>query len=188
MRSAIILTAGVTLVAASYPALERLEKRDTEECASVAQEILPELTNVPTPDDSLLSFIASQTQAATVTGACVFPAVTGSLAAEYTSYVSSLSSWYGDQKDAMSSLVEACSDVPEVSAQIESVRKYATTCDEISWAGETGSSSSSGSNDDDSNDNDNNDNDNDNDNAAGINSIKAGIAVFIAGIAGVVML
>ncbi|KAM0553104.1 hypothetical protein ACHAPJ_007652 [Fusarium lateritium] len=179
MRSAIILTAGATIVAATHPALERLEKRDAKECASVAQEILPDLTNIPTPEGSLASFIASQTQIASQTDSCVIPAVTGSMAKDYTSYVSKLSSWYDDQKAGLSSLMDACSDVPEVKSEIESITKTASTCDKFTWAKETGSSSSSSSSSDDKKDGGN---------AAGINSVKAGIVLAVAGIAGVFML
>ncbi|KAF4964494.1 hypothetical protein FSARC_7596 [Fusarium sarcochroum] len=176
MRSAIILTVGATVVAATHPALERLDKRDAQECASVAQDILPELTNIPTPDGSLASFLASQTQVASQTDTCVIPEITGSYAKEYTSYISKLSSWYDDQKEGLSSLIDACSDVPEVKSQIESATKDASTCDKITWAKETGSSSSSS------------DDKKDGGNAAGVNSVKAGIVVAVAGIAGVFML
>ncbi|KAF5724864.1 hypothetical protein FMUND_421 [Fusarium mundagurra] len=181
MRSAIILTVGATVVAASHPALERLEKRDAKECASVASSILPDLTAIPTPDPSLASFLAKQTDAMTITDACVIPAVTGSMAKEYTSYASKLSSWYMDQKDGISSLLEACSDVPEVSSRIASLKEEATICDKVTWAKETGSSSSSG---DDSKSSDAADKGN----AAGVNSIKAVAVLAVAGLAGVMML
>jgi hypothetical protein len=185
MRSAIILTVGATVVAASHPALERLNKRDAKECAAVATSILPALTEIPTPDSSLASFLAKQTQIATTTDQCVIPEVTGSLAKEYTSYASKLSSWYVDQKDGISSLFEACSDVPEVSSQIESVKKYATICDKVTWAKETGSASTSdSSSSDDKSDSDKKDAGN----AAGVNSIAASIVVAVAGVAGVLML
>ncbi|KAM0350605.1 hypothetical protein ACHAPU_003091 [Fusarium lateritium] len=170
MRCAIVLAVGATLVAA-HPAAEHLDKRDTAECASVAQKILPDLNNAPTPSGSLESFLAKQTQLATMTDSCELPAVTGSLAKEYTSYASELSSWYMDQKNALSSLMDACSDVPEVQSQIDAVTKTGTICDKVTWASETGSASSK-----------------DDDNAAGSNSIKAGIVVAVAGVAGVMML
>lgn len=182
MRSAVILAIGATVVAATHPSLERLEKRDLEECASVAQDLLPSLTNIPTPDSSLANFIAKQTQVATVTDPCVIPAVTGSLAEEYTSYASKLSSWYADQKEGLSSLLEACSDVPEVSSEIASASELATICDTVTWAKETGSSSSSSSSDS-SDDN----SDDDSDSAAGMKTVKAGIIVAVAGIAGVLV-
>ncbi|KAF9774457.1 hypothetical protein IL306_007535 [Fusarium sp. DS 682] len=176
MRSAIILTVGATVVAASHPALERLEKRDAKECASVASSILPDLTAIPTPDPSLASFLAKQTDAMTMTDACVLPAVTGSMAKEYTSYASKLSSWYMDQKDGISSLLDACSDVPEVSSRIASLKDSATICDKVTWAKETGSSTSDSAKSSDKG------------NAAGLNSIKAAAVVAVAGLAGVMML
>lgn len=175
MRSAIILAVGVAVAAATHPALERLDKRDEKECASVAQEILPGLTDIPTPTGALVSFLATQTQFNSMTDQCEIPAVTGSLASEYTAYASKLGSWYNDQIKGLSSLEKACSDVPEVMSEIDSVKKTGTICDKLSWAKETGSSSSK---DDEKKD----------DNAAGSNSIQAGIVVAIAGIAGVMML
>ncbi|KAF5558695.1 hypothetical protein FPHYL_7286 [Fusarium phyllophilum] len=187
MRSAIILTVGATVVAASHPALERLEKRDAKECASVASSILPDLTAIPTPDSSLASFLAKQTDAMTMTDACVIPAVTGSMAKEYTSYASKLSSWYIDQKDGISSLLEACSDVPEVSSRIASLKESATICDKVTWAKETGSSSSSGDASQ-SSDAAAASSTADKGNAAGVNSIKAVAILAVAGLAGVMML
>jgi hypothetical protein len=177
MRSAIILAVGVTVVAATHPALERLNKRDEQECASVAQEMLPGFTDIPSPTGALESFLATQTQFASMADQCEFPAVTGSIASEYTAYASKLGSWYNDQKEGLSSLEEACSDVPEVMSEIDAVKKTGTICDKISWAKETGSSSSK---EDDSKSDDKN--------AAGSISIQAGIVVAIAGIAGVMML
>ncbi|KAF4998897.1 hypothetical protein FGRMN_2828 [Fusarium graminum] len=175
MRCAIVLAVGATLVAA-HPAAEHLDKRDAEACASVAQKILPDLNSIPTPTGSLESFLAKQTQFATMTDSCELPAVTGSLAKEYTSYASQLSSWYMDQKSGLSSLLDACSDVPEVKSQIDAVTKTGTICDKVTWASETGSASSK---DDDKKGDDS---------AAGSNSIKAGIVVAVAGVAGVMML
>lgn len=175
MRSAIILAVGVAVAAATHPALERLDKRDEKECASVAQKILPGLTDIPTPTGALETFLATQTQFSSMTDQCEFPSVTGSLASEYTAYASKLGSWYNDQVEGLSSLEKACSDVPEVMSEIDAVKKTGTICDKISWAKETGSSSSK-------------DGEKKDDNAAGSNSIQAGIVVAIAGIAGVMML
>ncbi|KAF5640046.1 uncharacterized protein FTJAE_4593 [Fusarium tjaetaba] len=186
MRSAIILTVGATVVAASHPALERLEKRDAKECASVASSILPDLTAIPTPDSTLASFLAKQTDLMTVTDQCVIPAVTGSMAKEYTSYASKLSSWYIDQKDGISSLLEACSDVPEVSSRIADLKETATICDKVTWAKETGSSSSGDASQ--SSDAAASSSTADKGNAAGVNSIKAVAVLAVAGLAGVMML
>ncbi|SPJ85730.1 uncharacterized protein FTOL_11513 [Fusarium torulosum] len=180
MRSAIILAVGVTVVTAIHPALERLNKRDEKECASVAQEMLPGFTDIPSPTGALESFLATQTQFTSMADQCEFPAVTGSMASEYTAYASKLGSWYSDQKEGLSSLEKACSDVPEVMSEIDAVKKTGTICDKISWAKETGSSSSK---DDNSKSDEKKDG-----NAAGSISIQAGIVVAIAGIAGVMML
>ncbi|KAM0244514.1 hypothetical protein ACHAP5_006195 [Fusarium lateritium] len=179
MRSAIILAISATVAAATLPVFDGLNKRDEKACASVVQEILPGLTAIPSPTGSLESFLATQTQIATMTNPCEFPAVTGSMASEYTAYASKLGSWYNDQIEGLSSLEKACSDVPEVMSEIEAVKKTGTICEKVSWAKETGSSSSK---DDDSK------SDEKEDNAAGAKSIHAGMVLAIAGVAGVMML
>ncbi|KAM5341327.1 hypothetical protein ACJ41O_014358 [Fusarium nematophilum] len=193
MRANLII-AGATVVAATHPALERLNKRDAEECASVAQDIMTELTDFPTPDSSVLRFLASQTQLITATDSCVFPQITGAGADGYSSYVNELSSWYNDQQEGVSSLLEACKDVPEVSEYIESATMYAT-CTEVKFAGATGSSnsddssddkdsgsSSSGDSKDDSSDS------KDDGNAASSATLKIGIVGAVAAFAGMIML
>ncbi|KAM5353283.1 hypothetical protein ACJZ2D_016815 [Fusarium nematophilum] len=158
MQSAVLLAAGASIVAATHPALERLEKRDAKECSSVLLEILPDITSSPSPDSSLARFIATQTQDTSVDYACDILTITGSFAAEYTSYVSSVLSWFDKQKEAVSVLFEACSDVPDAMEQLGIASQYAHMCD------------------------------GDDDNGAGFTSIKAGIALAVAGIAGVIML
>lgn len=180
MRSAIIITIGATLASASSP----VEKRDAKECASLAQDFLPKLTDVPTPEGSLLSFIASKTELATFTNSCEFPHVTGTMAKEYSSYVDKLSSWYKDQVSDVSKLMAACSDVPEVKTELDKLKTNGALCSELSWAKETGSASSSS--DDDKKDDDSKKKDEGN--AAGLNTIAAGVVVAVAGIAGVMML
>lgn len=178
MRSAMILTVGATVVAASHPALENLHKRDAKECASVGSSILPQITDFPRPDKSLQSFLATQTAEMTVTDKCVIPEVTGSMSKEYSSYASKLSSYLVEAKDNISKFEKACSDVPEVSSIIKELKSTATICDKVTWAKETGSSSSDSKSDDKK----------DGGNAAGTNSIKAGVVVAVAGLAGVMML
>jgi hypothetical protein len=178
MRSAIIIAVGATVAAASSPVV----KRDAKECASLAQEFLPKLTELPTPDSSLLSFIASKTELVTFTNSCEFPHVTGTMAKEYSSYVDKLSSWYKDQVSDVNELMNACSDVPEVKSQLDSLTSDGALCSDLSWAKETGSASSSS--DDDKDD----DSKKDEGNAAGLNTVAAGIVVAVAGIAGVMML
>ncbi|OBS24597.1 hypothetical protein FPOA_05138 [Fusarium poae] len=178
MRSAIIIAVGATLAAASSP----VQKRDAKECASLAQDFLPKLTDLPTPEGSVLSFIASKTELATFTNSCEFPHVTGTMAKEYSSYVEKLSSWYKDQVSDVSELMAACSDVPEVKSELDKLKENGALCSELSWAKETGSASSS------SDDKKGDDSKKDEDNAAGLNTMAAGVVVAVAGIAGVMML
>ncbi|KAL6916891.1 hypothetical protein ACHAP8_004726 [Fusarium lateritium] len=179
MRSTIIIAVGATLAAASSP----VEKRDAKECASLAQDFLPKLTDLPTPEGSVLSFIASKTELATFTNSCEFPHVTGTMAKEYSSYVEKLSSWYKDQISDVSELMAACSDIPEVKSQLDELKENGALCSELSWAKETGSASSSS--DDDKKDDDSK---KDEGNAAGLNTMAASVVVAVAGIAGIMML
>ncbi|GKU21975.1 unnamed protein product [Fusarium langsethiae] len=179
MRSAIIIAVGATLATASSPVV----KRDAKECASLAQDFLPKLTELPTPSGSLLSFIASETELATFTNSCEFPHVTGTMAKEYSSYVEKLSSWYNAQVSDVSELMAACSDVPEVKSELDKLKEDGALCSSLSWAKETGSASSSS--DDDKKDDDSK---KDEGNAAGLNTAAAGIVVAVAGIAGVMMI
>ncbi|KAH7165226.1 hypothetical protein EDB81DRAFT_249045 [Dactylonectria macrodidyma] len=148
----ILLIGGASLVSAiaapeAIPTLfERqpaLDERDLAECSSVAVALLPSLTDIPTPDASLVSFIASQTHTATGTNPCALPAVTGAMAEEYSSWISDISSWYVSHTAEVSSLIEACSDVPAIKSQIGDLPEAATACSEIVW--ETGSATAAGS-------------------------------------------
>ncbi|RGP61094.1 hypothetical protein FLONG3_10649 [Fusarium longipes] len=175
MRSALVIAVGATLATASSPVV----KRDAKECASLAQEFVPKLTELPTPDDSLVSFLASKTELATFTNSCEFPHITGTMADEYSSYVDKLSSWYKDQVSDVAELINACSNVPEVKSQLDSLTANGALCSDLSWVKETGSASSSS---DDKKD------DKKDENAAGLNTVAAGIVAAVAGLAGVMML
>ncbi|KPM41713.1 hypothetical protein AK830_g4824 [Neonectria ditissima] len=149
MRAHQILASGLSasVLAAGENALEQ---RDAAECSSVAIKLLPSLADVPTPDSALAEFIAEQTQLATATDGCEIPAVTGSLTSEYSSWVSELASWYEENTGAISSVLEACSDVPEIKSQFDQLPGALTVCSSLTWATETSSSSS----DDDESDSD----------------------------------
>lgn len=202
MRSTHFLVAGASVVVASTnPALNNLiEKRDTQECVSVAQDMLPGLRDVPTPSEDLATFIASQTQFATITDPCLIPAVTGSLADEYTSWASSLESWYSEKADDFSSLIDACKDVTEIQSQLQSASSLAAICPTLKWEGAaataTGTAATTASNtatgvdrpaNTPGSNSDDNDDDSDQviDSAANGASIKTGLAVVAAAVAGV---
>ncbi|KAJ4124552.1 hypothetical protein NW754_000250 [Fusarium falciforme] len=171
------LLAVATAVAAAPAPEGGLDERDLQECYKVATSMLPKLTAIPTPDATLSSWILQQTNLVTQTEECVIPHVTGDMAKEYSSYASELSSWYGEQVKGYSSLLDACSDVPEIQKQIESITESATMCSSMRWASETGSASSSDSKDSDSKDDD--------DNAASSAPIKVGMAAAVAAVAGI---
>lgn len=127
-----------------------LAPRDAQECADSATKVLNELDDLPTPAETLVSFLAQQTQWATVTDACKIPAVTGSIAPDYSSYMSELSSWYGDHTKDVADFIDACTDVPEVSSQLAELPAQLTACSSLEWekvasatATTTGSASSS---------------------------------------------
>ncbi|KAH6884216.1 hypothetical protein B0T10DRAFT_135850 [Thelonectria olida] len=118
------------------------EKRDAQECSTAVIGALPALNAIPTPDSSLQTFLAQQTQWTTITDTCVVPAVTGSLADDYTSWMRSFESWISEHKPELSSAFDACSDVPAVQAQLSS---YGLTgaatqfCDEYTYLNAAGS-------------------------------------------------
>ncbi|KAM0545317.1 hypothetical protein ACHAPJ_011389 [Fusarium lateritium] len=137
MRSYLLLAAATAVIAHSSHDIKGFQKRDVEECAKAYTAILPALTEAPTPDSTLASLLVMQTDD------CVLPMVTGSLADEYTSYASKFSSWYMDVYSGYTDLLNACSDVPEVTSELGDLGTI--TCSEISWPSETGSSASKAS-------------------------------------------
>merc|ERR1712000_375068 len=155
-----------------------LEERDLAECGDVAMELLPALTNLPTPDLSLASFIVEQTQLASATDPCEIPAVTGEAASDYSSYMSELSSWQIAHTDDLNSLIDACSDVPEIASSLEMLPGGFTICTEVTCASPTGGSDNDDNDDssDDNNDDSSNDNNDDssNDDADSENSNDEG--------------
>ncbi|KAF7561029.1 hypothetical protein G7046_g3109 [Stylonectria norvegica] len=168
MRGQFLLLAGAATFAAANPVVEIFEKRNTADCQAAYTKYAPQITgDIPTAGDKLSSFIAHQTQigTASITDPCMVPAVTGSMADEYTSYVKKLESWYKDEADALSSLIDACSDVPEVSAQLAEVTL--TACSEFTWQSATGSPSKD-----------------DDDSGANSAPLRTGTAVAIAVVAG----
>ncbi|RSL97225.1 hypothetical protein CDV31_013133 [Fusarium ambrosium] len=178
------LLAVATAVAAAPAPEGGLDERDLQECYKVATSLLPKLTEIPTPDATLSSWIMKQTNLVTQTDECLIPHVTGDMAKEYSSYASELSSWYGEAVDGYSSLLDACSDVPEIKSQLESITESATLCTSMKWASSTGSASSSDSKDS----SDSSDDKDDDDNAASSAPIKVGVAAAVAVLAGALML
>jgi hypothetical protein len=116
----------------------QLEQRDLDECTSAASALVDGLSAMPTPDKSLDSFFAKETQWDAVATECVIPAVTGSMAAAYTSYAKSLESWVSEFEDGLSSVYDACKDVPEVMDKLSSVAIPASGfCSSFAWADAT---------------------------------------------------
>ncbi|KIL90244.1 hypothetical protein FAVG1_05974 [Fusarium avenaceum] len=116
----------------------QLEQRDLDECTSAASALVDGLSAMPTPDKSLNSFLAKETQWEAVVSECVIPAVTGSMAAAYTSYAKSFQSWVSEFEDDLSSVYDACKDVPEVMSELSSAAIPASGfCSSYSWADAT---------------------------------------------------
>ncbi|KAH6952891.1 hypothetical protein HG530_000491 [Fusarium avenaceum] len=116
----------------------QLEQRDLDECTSAASALVDGLSAMPTPDKSLDSFFAKETQWEAVVSECVIPAVTGSMAAAYTSYAKSFQSWVSEFEDDLSSVYDACKDVPEVMSELSSAAIPASGfCSSYSWADAT---------------------------------------------------
>ncbi|KAM5349651.1 hypothetical protein ACJ41O_006156 [Fusarium nematophilum] len=173
MRTQIFLLTGALALSAAG-----LHDRGVTECFSVADEIFSSWsTDYPEVESTVADFIAEQT----VTDPCVVPLVTGSLAEEYTSFMSALEDWAADHGDDFSSLTEACSGVTEVSSEIGDMLTRAF-CGEFKWASETGSPSSDDDNDGDSSDSSNSESETDNSAPR-----ETGMAMAAAAIAGFVM-
>ncbi|WZH47743.1 uncharacterized protein QYS62_008902 [Fusarium acuminatum] len=116
----------------------QLEQRDLDECTSAANALVDGLSAMPTPDKSLDSYFAKETQWEAVVSECVIPAVTGSMAAAYTSYAKSFESWVSEFEGDLSSVYDACKDVPEVMDKLSSVAIPASGfCSSFSWADAT---------------------------------------------------
>lgn len=125
----------LTSVLAASVSASVIDERDLQACGSAVAKVSPLLTEIPTPAPTLARFIAQQE--ATITDQCQIPAITGSMAAEATSYFSTLSKWYDDHKKDFSDVLKACDDVAEVKEELEK----ATVCSSITWAKVTGTSS-----------------------------------------------
>ncbi|KAM0228450.1 hypothetical protein ACHAP5_011945 [Fusarium lateritium] len=116
----------------------QLEQRDLDECTSAANALLDGLSAMPTPDKSLDSYLAKETQWEAVASECVIPAVTGSMAAAYTSYAKSFESWVSEFEDDLSSVYDACKDVPEVMDELSSAAiPTSGLCSSFAWADAT---------------------------------------------------
>ncbi|KAM0258040.1 hypothetical protein ACHAPA_011445 [Fusarium lateritium] len=113
----------------------QLEQRDLDECTSAASALLDGLSAMPTPDKSLDSYLAKETQWEAMATECVIPAVTGSMAAAFTSYAKSFESWVSEFEDDLSSVYDACKDVPEVMDKLSSAAiPTSGFCSSFAWA------------------------------------------------------
>ncbi|CAI6093210.1 unnamed protein product [Clonostachys chloroleuca] len=117
-----------------------LDERDTAACASAALKYGPGLLDLPTPKNTnILTLTGSATKS------CEIPAVTGTLASEYSSYWSQFSSWHKEHVTDISNLVKACSD--DLTSLMSGVTFDSsvleqTSCSSLSWPSQTGGSSS----------------------------------------------
>ncbi|KAG8677759.1 hypothetical protein FPOAC2_03897 [Fusarium poae] len=113
----------------------KLEQRDIDECTSAANDLINVMSDMPTADKTLASFIAKQTDFEDVADSCVIPAVTGSMAAAYTAYAKSMESWVSETENDISSVYDACKDVPEVQEQLDSYKvPISGMCSSFAWA------------------------------------------------------
>jgi hypothetical protein len=196
VSSKLVVLAGAAGVLAATPA-----KRDEAACQAVVVSIIPALTALPTPDESLVSFLAGQTETPTVTDACVVPAVTGSMSDEYSSYMSSLVSFADGISDELQALITACSDVPEITSSFAALGATLPTaaCEEYTWEsnGEkvldgNHSNNSTGSGNSSDSDNTSGDDEeqqgNDDPSAAGRTGVAVLASIFAAGLAAVAAL
>ncbi|KAI5458307.1 hypothetical protein BGZ63DRAFT_407592 [Mariannaea sp. PMI_226] len=129
--SQFLFIAGLATVASA-----ELDQRNLADCSKGASKLQSEFYAQPTPAQSLANFIDHQITS-TVTASCVVPSVTGSLASEYTSFMSDLSSWYLSYSSAYASVIKACSDVPQVTSEFATYTS--DFCSELKWERATGS-------------------------------------------------
>ena len=129
----------LSLFAAAMAGSVNAAKRDIDACTSAASGLVEVMSDMPTPDRTLESFLAKQTDVPDIAESCTIPVVTGSMAAAYTSYAKSMVSWVSEMKEDISSVYDACSDVPEINEQLSSyaipVSKF---CSTFVWATATG--------------------------------------------------
>jgi hypothetical protein len=119
----LVATLTSTTLAAQHPpqpaqVAAAIQARGTIECLSVATSVLPKWTDIPIPPATLASYFG--TAVSTETDSCKVPTVTGAVGTVYSQYMSSISSWTSKHFDEIRSLVQLCSDVPEVASQIPS--------------------------------------------------------------------
>ncbi|KAI1073183.1 hypothetical protein LB507_010825 [Fusarium sp. FIESC RH6] len=125
----------LSLFAAAMAGSVNAAKRDIDACTSAASGLVEVMSDMPTADKTLESFLAKQTDVANIAESCTIPAVTGSMAAAYTSYAKSMVSWVSEMKEDISSVYDACSDVPEVNEQLSSYAIPVTGfCSTFVWA------------------------------------------------------
>ena len=125
----------LSLFAAAMAGSVSAAKRDIDACTSAASGLVEIMSDMPTADKTLESFLAKQTDVANIAESCTIPAVTGSMAAAYTSYAKSMVSWVSEMKEDISSVYDACSDVPEVNEQLSSYAIPVTGfCSTFVWA------------------------------------------------------
>ena len=125
----------LSLFAAAMAGSVSAAKRDIDACTSAASGLVEVMSDMPTADKTLESFLAKQTDVANIAESCTIPAVTGSMAAAYTSYAKSMVSWVSEMKEDISSVYDACSDVPEVNEQLSSYAIPVTGfCSTFVWA------------------------------------------------------
>lgn len=117
---------------------EHIFKRDLKECTSKIQKWNDESNNQPPKTPTQLASVYQGQAGATVTGACVYPTVTGSLADAYSSYVTKYVGWYDNQLDVFEDMTKACKGVSEASAAMKTIKPKATTCEKFHWASASG--------------------------------------------------
>ncbi|KAH7006728.1 hypothetical protein EDB82DRAFT_494119 [Fusarium venenatum] len=110
----------LSLFAAAMAGSVNAAKRNINSCTSAASGLIEVISNMPTANKTLKSFLAKQTDFADVAESCIILAVTGSIATAYTSYAKSIESWVSEFKEDLSSVYNACSDIPEVQEQLSS--------------------------------------------------------------------
>lgn len=141
------ILAAASAVCASPEPTGLLERAGlSKACTSVVKNISPILTATPTAPYSLIDYIASQTEWTTLSS-CEVPWVTGSMASQFTSYMSARSSWQSEHKSEIKKFVSACADDlielgEDAGVDLSAITQ---TCDAYLWPTSTARPTSSNS-------------------------------------------
>ncbi|OBR04488.1 Infection structure specific protein [Colletotrichum higginsianum IMI 349063] len=111
--------------------IQVLEARGTPECTSAIYAFVDAVTGsdpLPTPPLELENWAATADLASSAADPCETLSVTGSIAPVYTSWYSSMESWRAAHMSEMRDVWHECTDIPLVSAEVQSILQSGGLC------------------------------------------------------------